>query len=217
MVQTLSRAHKSWLQWLAPAAAVLVLAACEAPQRSADYRDQSKIAVGKETVSLTIAVPAAGAGLAGIEATKFEQFVRRYLEQGHGQISVQAAGAAAGLTRELLLKEGVRGREIVVAPDASGAANSVRLSYTASTVTPPECGDWSSNASFNWSNRVHSDFGCATRRNIGLTVQDPADLEKARDMSGADGERGAGVITNYRTAPAKATTKTESTKGTTKK
>ena len=216
MVQTLSLTHKSWMHWLAPAAALMVLTACEAPQRSADYRDQSKITVGKETVTLTVAVPAAGAGLAGIEATKFEQFVRRYLEQGHGQMTVQAAGDAAGLARELLLKEGVRGREIVVSPDAA-AANSVRLSYIASTVKVPECEDWSSNATINWSNRVHSNFGCTTQRNIGLTVQDPADLEKARDMSGADGERGAGVITNYRTAPAKAPTKTESAKGGTKK
>ena len=217
MVQTLSRTHKSWMQWLAAAAALMVLGACEAPTRSADYRDRTKIIVGKETVSLTVAVPETGAGLAGIEATKFEQFVRRYLEQGHGQMMVQAAGSAAGVARELLLKEGVRGREIVIAPDASGAANAGVLTYTASTVTLPDCEDWSSNATFNWSNRAQSNFGCATRRNIGLTVQDPADLEKAKDMSGADGEHDAGVITNYRTAPAKAKTKTESTKGTTKK
>lgn len=217
MIQTLSRTHKSWMQWLVPAAALMVLAACEAPQRSADYREQAKMTVAKETVSLTVAVPAAGAGLAGIEATKFEQFVRRYLEQGHGQMTVRAPAAAAGVAREMLLKEGVRGREIVITPDAAGADNSVRLSYTASMVTPPECQDWSSNATFNWSNRVHSNFGCATRRNIGLTVQDPADLEKAKGMTDFDGTRASGIINNYRKAPETTGTKKESAKGMTGK
>lgn len=212
MVRISSHTRKSWVQWLAPAAALMVLAACEAPKRAADYRDQAKIAVAKETVSLTVTVPAAGGRLAGIEATKFEQFVRRYMERGQGEITLQAAAAAAGVARGLLMKEGVRGREIVVAPDA-GAANSVRLSYAASTVTPPECEDWSSNATFNWSNRPHSNFGCTTRRNITLTVRDPADLEKARDMTGFDGVRGAGVIENYRKAPETQGAKKESAKG----
>ncbi|MBI1986191.1 MAG: hypothetical protein HYS64_05865, partial [Rhodospirillales bacterium] len=150
---------------------MMVLGACEAPTRSADYRDRTKFTVGKETISLIVAVPSTGTGLAGIEATKFEQFVRRYIEQGQGQMTVQAAGTAAGMARELLLKEGVRGREIVVSPNASGDANSVVLTYTASTVTLPDCEDWSSNATFNWSNRSQSNFGCATKRNLGLMVQ----------------------------------------------
>lgn len=198
MVQTLNCTQNSWARWLAAAAALILLAACEAPQRSADYREQSKLTVGKETVSMTVAVPAAGAGLAGVEATQFEHFVRRYVESGQGEMRVEASGAAADQARELLIKQGVRGREIVVAP---GAANSAVLTYTAATVTVPECGDWSSNATFNWSNRVHSNFGCVTRRNLGLTVRNPADLEKGRAMGGGDGTHGAGVIDNYRRAP----------------
>jgi len=216
MVETLSRPRKSWMQWLAPAAALMVLAACEAPKHSADYRDQAKFAVAKETVSLTFAVPAAGAELAGIEATQFERFVRRYHEQGHGPMTVHAGAAAAALARELLLREGVRGREIMIAPDAPGA-DAVRLTYTASKAIVPDCVEWSSNATFNWSNRVHSNFGCATRRNVTLTVRDPGDLEKARDMTGFDGNRGVGVITNYRKAPETAGTKKESAKGLTGK
>ncbi len=200
MDQTLLRTRKSWLRWLAPAAAILLVAACATPERAADYRQNAKITVGKETVSLTVAVPAAGAGLAGLEATKFEQFVRRYIESGQGQMTGQASAHAPDRARQLLEKEGVRGREIVVQPAAGDAASAV-LTYTAATVAVPECEDWSANETFNWSNRVHSNFGCATRRNIGLMVRDPADLEKSKDMSGADAEHGAGVITNYRKAP----------------
>jgi len=216
MVQPLSRTRKFRMQWLVPAAALMVLAACEAPQRPTDYRERSKPTVGKETVSLTVAVPAVGAGLAGIEATKLEQFVSRFVAQGQGQITVQATDAAAGTARELLLKQGVRSGEITLTPIAAGAANTARLSYTAATVTLPDCADWSSNATFNWSNRTHANFGCATQRNLGAMVEDPADLDKAKDMGGADGEHSAGVINNYRTAPVKAPTKASTSKGATK-
>ena len=216
MVETLSHSRKFWIPLLVPAAAVMVLAACEAPKHSADYRDQAKFAVAKETVSLTFAVPVAGAELAGVEAAQFERFVRRYHERGHGQMTVHAGAAAAALARALLLREGVRGREIMIAPDAPGA-DAVRLTYTASTAIVPDCQDWSSNATVNWSNRAHSNFGCATRRNVTLTVRDPGDLENARDMSGFDGARGAGVIENYRKAPETAGTKKESAKGITTK
>jgi pilus biogenesis lipoprotein CpaD len=217
MVEKLSRSRKSWMRLLAPAAALMALAACEAPKHSADYRDQSKFSVAKETVSLTFAVPAGAAELAGIEAAQFERFIRRYHEQGHGQMTVHANAAAAALARELLLKQGVRGQEIAVAPGAPAAADAVRLTYTASTAKVPDCEDWSSNATVNWSNRVHSNFGCATRRNLMLTVRNPADLEKAGDMSGFDGARGARVIENYRKAPETTGLKKETAKGVTTK
>lgn len=202
MVQTLFRTQNSWARWLVAAAALTLLAACEAPQRSADYREQSKVAVGKETISLVVAMPAAGDRLAGLEAATFERFVRRYIEAGQGRMTIEASGAAADQARDMLLKEGVRGGQIVVAPAAAGAANGAVLTYTAATVAVPDCEDWSANATFNWSNRVFSNYGCVTQRNIGLTVRNPADLETPRTMSPGDGTHAAGVIDNYRKAPA---------------
>lgn len=201
MDQTLSCTQHSWARWLAAAAALMLLAACEAPQRSADYRQQWQVAVGKETISLVVAMPAAGDTLAGLEAATFERFVRRYVEAGQGGMTVEASGAAADRARDMLLKEGVRDREIIVAPAAGGVANAAVLTYTAATIAVPDCGDWSSNATFNWSNRVHSNFGCVTQRNIGLTVRNPADLETPRTVSPGDGTHAAGVIDNYRKAP----------------
>ncbi len=199
MVHITSRTHDSRAHLLVAAVALLLLTACDTPKREADYRQNAKPTVGRETVTMVVAVPADGAQLAGIEAAKFEQFVRRYVESGQGQMTVEASGAAVERAQAMLVKEGVRGREIVVTQGA--AADSAVLSYVAATVKVPECGDWSSNATHNWSNRVHSNFGCATQHNIGLMVRNPADLERSREESGGDGEHGAGVVNNYRKAP----------------
>ncbi|HEX9701383.1 MAG TPA: CpaD family pilus assembly lipoprotein [Rhodospirillales bacterium] len=199
------RAKKSWAFLLLPALVSLAVSACEAPTRSSDYRTANPLVVGKEMLSLTVK-PASGAATLGAEETaNLQQFARLYHERGQGPLTVKAAaGDAAGLgrVREMLLREGVRAGEMAVTEGA--AAGDVQLSFIASTLTAPACEDWSSNASFNWSNLRGSNYGCAYRRNMGLMVQDPADMEKSKGMGDADGERFSNVIDKYRKAPTQA-------------
>lgn len=218
MIQSNSRVRKSWAPLLA---AVLVAAACEAPTRSNDYRINHPIKVSRETVSMTVKLPVADDGLRGIERLNFERFVGRYLASGHGPLRIEAAAGdqaeqtAAGQVRRLLLQEGVREREITLAPGGAGDG-ALMLSYVSAVATAPECEDWSSNATFNWSNRTHANFGCATQRNLGQMVSDPSDLEGAKPMTGADGERNAAIIGAYRTPAAKGGAKQATAKGATK-
>ncbi len=191
---------------LAPVLAVLALtlAACGTPGKALDYRAAHPLYVSKETLSMSVKVSVAEQGLTGEDALEFDGFVRDYLNRGRRALTIKAGGkgnlAAAEQVRNLLVNAGIPAGEVMIT-EAGFASGDVIVSFSAHKVQVPECGDWSGQSNFNPSGRVHSNYGCATQRNLGLMVQDPGDLLKAKTMSPGDGERAAGVIRNYRTAP----------------
>jgi pilus assembly protein CpaD len=219
MNQTKSRRLKS--RSLLLAAAVAAATACTPPDRINDYRANHQISVVKETVTLTTKLPVADNGFAGIEQANFERFVRRFLDGGRGQLTIEAAAGnraeenAADQMRNLLLKEGLRPQEIAIATGGAGDG-AIRLSYESSVAMAPDCENWSSNATYNWPNLTHSNYGCSIQRNLGLMVSDPGDLDTAKPMTGADGDRNAASVLNYRKA-AKGGGKQETAKGATGK
>ena len=62
----------------------------------------------------------------------------------------------------------------------------------------PDCGSWLWEPNPDFSNRDTANFGCATQRNIGLMVQNPADLVRPRGTSDRDGSRAVDVLDKYR-------------------
>ncbi|MDA1091308.1 MAG: CpaD family pilus assembly protein [Proteobacteria bacterium] len=184
----------------------LLLGACEAPRGPNDYRATNPLRVSKETVSLSLAAPLPENGLAGQAALDLDRFVLDYHRRGRKAVAIKAGKGsrhsmdAAGQVRDMLVRGGVSAREISIEPGGF-EADAVVLTFNAFKVKVPECGKWSSVPTLNVSNRNHSNFGCATQRNLGLMVQDPGDLDRSSPMPGADGTRYEGVIGNYRTAP----------------
>lgn len=65
-------------------------------------------------------------------------------------------------------------------------------------LTVPGCPDWTKPTRTNYSNSVHSNFGCADATNFGLMVADPADVWAGRNPGPADGTYAAGAIERYR-------------------
>jgi hypothetical protein len=63
----------------------------------------------------------------------------------------------------------------------------------------PECGDFSKTSSYNYRNVGHSNWGCASQRNFGAMIANPADLTGAPAMENRDAARTAKVIREYRT------------------
>ena len=126
-----------------------------------------------------------------------------------------AAGRKAIETH--ILQSGVRAREIRwhTEPLGGGRDETMRLSYTRSQVQVPHCGDWSDRMAFNPTNREYTNFGCVTRRNFGLAVARPADLDRMRRPDPRDTTRSDLAIKQYRTPESKATEGGElgSTKG----
>ncbi len=109
----------------------------------------------------------------------------------------------------MLVNAGIRKNEIGVV--GAGTGNIVTISFNAFKAEIPECGRFTSKMSPNWTNRRAADYGCATRRNLGLMVQDPHDLKQAQPVSPADGSRAAGVISGYRSGAAAESTETTTT------
>lgn len=66
------------------------------------------------------------------------------------------------------------------------------------SVTLPACPDWSDKPGRTWNNTVSRNWGCATAINLGLMVNDPADLAAGRTPGPMDGEAAVLAIQRYR-------------------
>ncbi|MBT4890959.1 MAG: hypothetical protein HON65_15545 [Rhodospirillales bacterium] len=185
-----------------PFVALMALTACDTP-RSSDYESNHEFVIGEETISMEIS----GALDQEIPGPVFNSIVHEFQGRANGPIAIEIkrfgqsdeqVASNISMIKQILMKSGVRASQIIVMPmDAGNDLNAV-LSFTANTVQLPECGDWSSSSSSNWSNTVHSNLGCATQRNLGLMVANPGDLQSAQTMSDFPGDMGAVIIRTYR-------------------
>jgi len=175
----------------------LTLAACELPPQpeNLDYRINHKIKVASEQVAISITVPFEGNELSPTDAAKFKRFLRDYVQRSRTAVTVESK--LPERTREVLTDLGLHDGELFIVTDTTVKAPNAVLSFTANKVISPECGDWSSSPSFNPSNGPHSNFGCATQRNISQTVADPGDFIKAAPAEGGNASRtDTGIFTH---------------------
>ena len=70
-------------------------------------------------------------------------------------------------------------------------------------LTVPGCPDWTKPTRVNYSNSVHSNFGCADAANLGAMLANPADAWFGRKPGTADGAVGAAAIGRYRAGETK--------------
>ncbi len=197
----------SRMAWAAPLLVSLALAACQEPKRAAEYRDDFPLTVSPATVSLSLEAPSGQRGLTGQDALDFERFVRDYHNRGRKALTLKAPAGQSGRRggekiRSMLVGAGIPKNDIRFV--GAGSGKIVTMSFNAFKAEIPECGRFTSKTNPNWTNRRHADYGCATRRNLGLMVKDPRDLKQAQTVSGADGPHAAGVISGYRSGGAEA-------------
>lgn len=76
--------------------------------------------------------------------------------------------------------------------------NSVRVTVGRYIVKTPSCPDWSKDSTGDSSNRVTSNYGCATETNLGLMVANPEALIRGAEIGPADGEAMTEGIEAYR-------------------
>jgi hypothetical protein len=62
----------------------------------------------------------------------------------------------------------------------------------------PECGDFTKRSTYNYRNVAHSNWSCATQRNFGAMLANPADLTGAAAFSTRDAARTTQVVRSYR-------------------
>ena len=132
-------------------------------------------------------------------------------ERASNRYNLELSARRARAVQDLLRREGLR--EVALhpaaygefAPEALGSGpevwrenRRVEVVIDRHVVVLPPCPDWSVESGTDFSNAPHSNFGCATRTNLGLMIADPRDLERGRALGPADGVREADAIDRYR-------------------
>jgi pilus assembly protein CpaD len=127
--------------------------------------------------------------------------------QGDGQpmqvMYVPDAGRSIARERAAQLQRALQARGVAATPPTQldpqmAPPGTVIVATTRLAVTPPSCADWSKRSETNHDNLPPSNYGCATARNLGVMVADPADLTRGRDYGGQDGTQATGAIQRYR-------------------
>lgn len=214
------RPHRAAAATLALLAA-LPLGACGVnrtlppPVIAHDYHDRHPVVLADTAHTLDVFPSAWGEGTDSSTALRIRDFVARYRDTGHGQITLlaPAGGPAGGMTRagvnevrRALAAAGVRGNVYVgtyPVGDPSLAAP-IRLSFQAiKAKVANRCGEWptdlASGASLEgWQNATYWNFGCASQATLAAQVADPRDLAAPRGETPADIETRMRAIGNVR-------------------
>jgi type IV pilus biogenesis protein CpaD/CtpE len=87
---------------------------------------------------------------------------------------------------------------LVACSDYTPVEKNVAVDPEARTVTLPQpCPDWSAPTE-NYDNSVHSNFGCAAKRNMVVQLDDPADYVRGHGDKKPDTENTIRTIGRYR-------------------
>lgn len=170
---------------------VLAVAACDmAPYE--EITPESRYPLAVETRTFATVVPFAG------PATLPEDFLVEYRRRGEGPVLLTAPPGAEGQALARRLAASLRDRLIDVDVDTSRyMRDGVEASWRGAVAIVPTCGDWSDGTIKNPSRLPPVNFGCAYRRNLGLMVADPRDLEGADPLGAAHARRPVDVLEKY--------------------
>jgi pilus assembly protein CpaD len=186
-------------------AGALLLAACESdpkgPIGPAAHRPQIEQSVAVHPVRFR----AQEVELSATEASALQRFLAS--RHGTGKLYLQVAAPApadrtAQARRDAVLRA-VRGFGLRARPagplaqfaDAPGGDVLVRAVTSRAVVS--DCPDLTRTSKGN-SNQPTSNYGCASMRNLGLMLANPADLDRGRALGRADGERASRAVRAYR-------------------
>ncbi len=175
-----------------------------------DPAQRHPILVSQEPTDHFIRVANGSIGLTPAQRAKLIDFVNRYraTDAGNSRLVVSVPSGAANEVsamnsvlevRNLLADYGFSESSISVeAYEAEGAGQPpIRVSYLRYVAQPPECGDWSTNLAYEPTNLPYPNFGCATQRNFGAQIANPADLLGPRSMTARSSERRDQVWSKY--------------------
>ncbi len=143
------------------------------------------------------------ATLSAEERSRLDRFVNT-VDLGYGDIVTVAMMGDASMTRRRaqLVRAHLAARKIssklVARQPGDGAEGAVAVSVSRHVVTPPQCPDWTKNATQDIFSEQSSNFGCATAHALSLMVANPGDLVRGRRPGAGDGEALSLGIRRYR-------------------
>lgn len=147
--------------------------------------------------------------LASADRAQLRAFANDYLRYGHGPLVLEtpsgasnsdAAAVLAADARRTLAEAGVSYAAIAGSTrDVNGETVPLLVSFNRFEARPPECAPlWEQDLGHQSNNQPWDSFGCATNFNLAAMVEDPADLNRPRDMAARDSERRDTVMDAYR-------------------
>jgi pilus assembly protein CpaD len=155
-------------------------------------------------------------GLSRNQAVALAALVDRWRDTGADAITIRAPSGAQGeayrstaAVEAALETEGVRPDQIRITGYDAGARPGapIAVGYASYHAQGPQCGrEWKSFTA-SGSNRVNSNFGCATTANIAAMIANPADLLSPRTMDPSDAGRREVVMDKYRQGVSTSTAK----------
>lgn len=197
---------------LAPAVlCALLVSACGEMRRL--ERDHDAAAVGlsnaevrhpigfsPKSENLEVEVPAGAEGLSANQQVDVYRFLRRYKREAAGRLvitvptAVRDQAAIAQSVQEIQRQVAEAGVDYRLLHGArhdarSGGTPAIKLAYQRPVAVPPPCDDWSRNVGRNEERIPYPNWGCATQRNLAVTVDNARDLGQPQAEDPRSGER----------------------------
>ena len=179
---------------------LLGLAACVAEYSKSEAPDTLRVD-GAES-RLTIAFAGGSDRLAPGEAARLDRLVLAGNIRPPDRVVIAAAGPprlaeqrAAAISRELL-RYGIVASTLTL---DTVPANQAIVSVGRYAVTLPTCPNWSQSLSYDFTNALTSNYGCANATNLGMMVASPADLAGGRPFTGPDAVPAISAVERYLT------------------
>ena len=178
---------------------------------AADLHDPVKrhpIAYSSRSETLFVEIAPGGYGLSANQEADVYRFVERYKAESTGSLRIAAprtAGAhyavsgAARQVESIVRMAGIDQGAIETSRYAlpPQSAPALKLTYDRPVAVPPECADWGSDLGENRERLPYNDFGCATQRNLALTVANARDLQIPQAETPRSSENRSAAWTKY--------------------
>lgn len=187
------------------------LGACMTDQEFADLSDPKKrhpVGYTARPEALYVEVARDGRGLSENQRADVFRFVERYKRESQGSLRIaapQSAGghlAASGALRDIqdmIAEAGLdpRAVEVMRTNAASAHGPTIRMVYEKTVAVGPECADWGTDLGENRERLPYNDFGCATQRNLAMTVATGRDIQEPQPETPSAGERRSNTWSSY--------------------
>lgn len=156
--------------------------------------------------TLLVEVAPHGMGLSQNQAADVWRFVERFKAESTGSLRVEIPGKSKStVSKSVMQIEGIvqnagidpRAVDMVQVGGKSVHASAIVLTYDRTVAVPPDCGDWSDDLGKNRERLPYNNFGCATQRNLALTVNNGRDLQMPQQETPRSSERRSAQWSEY--------------------
>lgn len=226
------RGSKSLKRLALSAVATLALAGCmngaglediASGQTRTMAHERFPIQVVSSNEEMSVMVPSSAVSMSQEDKARVATFAASYRKLGHGQVWVSApsgshnasaSNKAVAEISKVLVAQGLSPSQVKMTTYHSTADNApITVKYKVYDTKTSPCGHWNENVGVTPRNGATPNFGCSTQSNLALMVEDPHDLVAPRDMTAADADRRATVISKYRNGENTGTPRTASETG----